>query len=174
MTHAWQFAAHPWLRPYMEESMQVLIDSVTSKAPAVTRFAAFAGILPAQWRVMRQVQATMSVVEGYSNLVMNRLGSKLLPGFEQLEHAYRERSTGKSPLEVLIWKLTGLDLKLQQYKRGEAFCQAVVDKHGLAVLNRVWDGPDSMPRLNELGNPAAWYRRVGAPTPAALPVRSPR
>jgi len=32
MTHAWQFAAHPWLRSYMEESMKVLIDSVTRKA----------------------------------------------------------------------------------------------------------------------------------------------
>ena len=170
MTHAWQFAAHPWLRPFMEDSMRRLVDSVTNKGPAVTRFAAFAGVLPAQWRVMRQVQGTMSAVEGYSNLVMNRLGSKLLPGFEQLERAYRERSAGKSALEVLIWKLTGLDLKLQQYQRGEAFCQAVFEKHGLAVLNRVWDGPDSMPTLNELGNPEAWYRRTtGTRPPRARP-----
>ena len=33
MTHAWQFAAHPWLRPYMEESMRTLIESVTRKGP---------------------------------------------------------------------------------------------------------------------------------------------
>ena len=167
MTHAWQFAAHPWLRPFMEESMKRLVDSVTNKGPAVTRFAAFAGVLPAQWRVMRQVQGTMSVVEGYSNLVMNRLGTKLLPGFGQLEQAYRQRSSGKSALEVLIWKLTGLDLKLQQYQRGEAFCQAVFEKHGLAVLNRVWDGPDSMPALNELGNPEGWYRRTTGTRPPA-------
>jgi coenzyme F420 biosynthesis associated uncharacterized protein len=160
MTHAWQFAAHPWLRPYMEESMKVLIDSVTRKGNTVARFAAFAGVLPAQWRVMRHVQGTMSVIEGYSNLVMNQLGRKLLPGFDRLEQAYRERSSGKSALEVLIWKLTGLDLKLQQYKRGEAFCQAVFDRHGMEVLNRVWGGPESMPRLNELGNPEAWYRRI--------------
>src|SRR5438309_1973036 len=162
MTHAWQFAAHPWLRPYMEESMRVLIDSVTRNGNSVARFAAFAGVLPAQWRVMRQVQGTMSVIEGYSNLVMNQLGSKLLPGFETLERAYRARSSGKSPLEVLIWKLTGLDLKLQQYQRGEAFCRAVFDQHGIQILNRVWDGPDSMPRLNELANPGAWYRRTSA------------
>ncbi|HSS60623.1 MAG TPA: zinc-dependent metalloprotease [Candidatus Limnocylindrales bacterium] len=161
MTHAWQFAAHPWLRRYMEESMQVLVDSVTRRGPAFRRFAAFAGVLPAQWRVMRDVQATMSVVEGYSNLVMNRLGSKLLPGFDQLERAYRERSSGKSAIEVLIWKLTGLELKLQQYRSGEAFCQQVHDRYGLAVLNRVWDGPDWMPRLNELRNPEVWHRRVG-------------
>ena len=161
MTHAWQFAAHPWLRPWMEESMRLLIDSVATSRPAFTRFAAFAGVMPAQWRVMRRVQSTMSVVEGYSNLVMNQLGARLLPGFAQLENAYRERSSGKGALEMLVWKLTGLDLKLQQYRRGEAFCQAVYREHGLAVLNRAWDNAESMPRLNELGNPEAWVRRVG-------------
>jgi coenzyme F420 biosynthesis associated uncharacterized protein len=162
MTHAWQFAAHSWLRVFMEQSMQMLLDSVAKKGAHVARVAAFAGILPAQWRVMRQVQAVMSVVEGYSNLVMNELGSKLLPGFAELEKAYRERSSGKSALEQLIWRLTGLELKLQQYKRGEAFCRAVFDEHGLNVLNRVWDGPESMPSLGELGHSGVWYRRVGS------------
>src|SRR5439155_19618378 len=130
MTHAWQFAAHPWLRPYMEQSMKELIDSVTRKGPTVARFAAFAGVLPAQWRGMRRVQGAMSVIEGYSNLGMNQLGRKLLPGFDCLEHAYREGSSGKSAPEILVWELTGLDLKLQQYKRGEAFCQAVFEQQG--------------------------------------------
>ena len=160
LTHAWQFAAHPWLRGYMESSMRVLLNSVTKTTAPFARVAAFAGVLPSQWRVMRQVQGTMSVVEGYSNLVMNELGSKLLPGFEQLEVAYRDRSSGKSPLEVLIWKLTGLDLKLQQYRRGEAFCRAVFDEHGMKVLNLVWNSEAHMPRLEELAHPEAWYRRV--------------
>jgi coenzyme F420 biosynthesis associated uncharacterized protein len=162
MTHAWQFAAHSWLRPYMESSMRVLLDSVRKRAAPAARIAAFAGVLPAQWRVMRQVQGTMSVIEGYSNLVMNELGSKLLPGFELLEQAYRERSSGKSPLEVLIWKLTGLDLKLQQYTRGEAFCRAIYDRHGMKVLNLVWNSEAHMARLDELAHPDAWYQRVVA------------
>ena len=162
MTHAWQFAAHPWLRPYMESSMRVLIESVTKSAKPVARIAAFAGVLPAQWKVMRQVQGTMSVVEGYSNLVMNELGGKLLPGFDRLEEAYRKRSSGKSPLEVLIWKLTGLDLKLQQYRNGEAFCRAIFDQHGMKVLNLVWNSEAHMARLDELAHPNAWYRRVVA------------
>src|SRR2546421_4501473 len=138
MTHAWQFAAHPWLRPYMEESMRVLIDSVTRNGNTVARFAAFAGWLPAQWRVMRPVQGTMSGIEGYSNPGMNPLGRERLPGVEHLAPAYPKRSSGQSALQVLIWKLTGLDLKLQQYRRGEAFCQAVFDRHAREVLNRVW------------------------------------
>jgi coenzyme F420 biosynthesis associated uncharacterized protein len=160
MTHAWQFAAHPWLRGHMEQSMRVLLESVTQKASPAVRIAAFAGVLPAQWRVMRQMQGTMSLIEGYSNLVMNELGARLLPGFDQLEEAYRRRSSSKSLLDQLVWKFTGLDLKLQQYRRGEAFARAIYDAHGMDVLNLAWQGPDQMPRLEELAHPETWYRRV--------------
>jgi len=162
MTHAWQFAAHPWLKDYMEGSMRVLLESATKSAPPAARVAAFAGVLPSQWRVMRQMQGTMSFVEGYSNLVMNELGGKILPGFQSLEEAYRERGRSRSVVEILIWRLTGLDLKLQQYQRGEAFARAIYDAHGMDVLNRAWSGAESMPRLDELGEPEKWCRRVGA------------
>src|SRR3989442_6736279 len=113
MTHAWQFAAHPWLKDYMESSMRVLLESATKAGPAAARVAAFAGVLPAQWRVMRQMQGTMSFVEGYSNLVMNELGSKTLVGFDRLEDAYRARGRRRSVVEILVWRLPGLDLKPQ-------------------------------------------------------------
>ena len=160
MTHAWQFAAHPWLRGHMEQSMRVLLETVTQKTTPAVRIAAFAGVLPAQWKVMRQMQGTMSLIEGYSNLVMNELGARLLPGFAELEEAYRRRSSNKGVLDQLIWKLTGLDLKLQQYRRGEAFARAVFDAHGMKALNLAWKGPEQMPTLDELVKPEAWYRRV--------------
>jgi coenzyme F420 biosynthesis associated uncharacterized protein len=162
MTHAWQFAAHPWLRAHMEQSLKVILDSTSRKASPAARVAAFAGVLPAQWKVMRQMQGTMSLVEGYSNLVMNELGKQLLPGFERLEEAYRTRSTSKSVLDLLIWKLSGLDLKLQQYRRGEAFAKSVHDAHGMKALNLAWQGPRTMPGLDELSNPEGWYKRVTA------------
>ena len=167
MTHAWQFAAHPWLRGYMESSMRVLLESATRTASPAARVAAFAGVLPAQWRVMRQMQGAMSFVEGYSNLVMNELGSRILPGFEHLENAYRARGHGRSVVEILIWRLTGLELKLQQYQRGEAFARAVYDEYGMPVLNRAWASAEAMPRLEELGDAQRWYRRVIATSPGS-------
>ncbi|HET7467595.1 MAG TPA: zinc-dependent metalloprotease [Candidatus Dormibacteraeota bacterium] len=160
MTHAWQFAAHPWLKDYMESSVRVLLESVTKAGPPAARVAAFAGVLPAQWRVMRQMQGTMSFIEGYSNLVMNELGSRTLAAFEQLEDAYRARGQSRSMIEILIWRLTGLDLKLQQYQKGEAFARAVYHAHGMDVLNRAWDGAEAMPNLDELADHERWYRRV--------------
>ncbi len=117
-------------------------------------------MLPAQWRVMRQMQGTMSFVEGYSNLVMNELGSKTLASFDQLEEAYHARGRSRSVVEILIWRLTGLDLKLQQYRKGEAFAKAIYDAYGMDVLNRAWNAADSMPNLDELADPTRWYRRI--------------
>jgi uncharacterized protein (DUF2342 family) len=41
-----------------------------------------------------------------------------------------------------------------------------VDSHGIAVLNRVWESPDSLPSTAELRQPDAWVERI-ARLPAA-------
>jgi len=119
------------------------------------------------------MQATMSLIEGYSNLVMNQAGREALPAFERLEEAYRRRST-RSPLEAAFWKLTGLDLKLRQYREGEAFCRAVVERGGMAALNQAWESADSLPKPEELQNPDAWYERVASGRPAPARKRTGR
>ncbi len=30
----------------------------------------------------------------------------------------------------------------------------------MKALNLAWQGPEAMPRIEELANPGAWYRRV--------------
>ena len=164
LTHAWQFAAHPWLRKHLETSLRIILDAATAGGSPAARVAAFVGVVPAQWRVMRQMQGTMSFVEGYSNLVMNELGRKLLPRFDELETAYRARGRSRGMAEILIWRLTGLELKLEQYKKGEAFAKAVYDAHGMEVLNLAWTGPGTMPTIEELGDAESWYRRVARAT----------
>ncbi len=167
-THAWQFAAHPWLGQFMNDAVrELLAHGDASRGPALKRFVALTVGLPSQWATLRRVQAAMTLIEGYSNLVMNLAGRKRLDSFDKLEAAYQRRSGEKSALEVLFWKLTGLDLKLQQYQRGEAFSQAVYDKHGMQVLNLAWRSADDLPRLEELNRPDDWVRRVAGAQPAA-------
>src|SRR5258707_2315283 len=91
MTHAWQFAAHPWLRGHMESTMRVLLESATQTASPAARVAAFAGVLPAQWRGVRQKQRTRSFIEGYSHPRMNEQGGKLLLAFRHVATAYKTR-----------------------------------------------------------------------------------
>ncbi len=166
LTHAWQFSAHPWLQQHLNSMLSEVLAIAGPGAPnRLMRAMALSLGLPSQLGVLRRMQATMSMVEGYGNLVMNRVGRELLPSFERLKAAHEERTNRRSPLEILFWKVTGLDLKLQQYSRGERFCQQVVDAHGIEALNRAWESPEHLPTLPELANPEAWYRRVNRPAP---------
>jgi coenzyme F420 biosynthesis associated uncharacterized protein len=167
LTHAWQFAAHPWLRDHLNEQLRRLValavgarEGEEGRPPSLGTLLSLATGVPGQLALVRRVQATMSLVEGYGNLGMNLVGRSLLPGFDQLEDAYRRRSGQRSPLELLLWRVTGLELKLQQYRVGEAFASAVHERYGMATLNRAWETPDTLPSPEELRDPDRWYRRV--------------
>jgi coenzyme F420 biosynthesis associated uncharacterized protein len=172
LTHAWQFEAHPWLREHIGGLMsRMLMSELTGdpKAPKAPSPQAMVRALPSMVRkqldAVGTIQAVMSVCEGYSNYVMHQVGSRHLPDFDRLEQAFHERARQRSLLERLVLAVTGMNMKLRQYEIGERFAEAVVAEGGLALLNRVWDGPDRMPTLAELRQPRSWVARV-----AALPV----
>lgn len=178
LTHAWQFEAHPWLREHMGEMMRELLmeelvaqlersgegdagGARSARTSSLDLVRALPGQLRTQLRTVGRVQAVMSVCEGYSNYVMHRVGSRHLDHFEELEKAFHERSAQRSPLERLVFRVTGLSMKMRQYEMGERFAEAVVARGGLTLLNRVWEGPEHMPSLDELSHPERWVARVG-------------
>ena len=56
-------------------------------------------------------------------------------------------------------KLTGLDLKMEQYRLGEAFITEVANQRGHDFARRVWEGPNK-PSMAELRQPALWIERI--------------
>jgi uncharacterized protein (DUF2342 family) len=66
-------------------------------------------------------------------------------------------------------RLTGLDLKLEQYARGARFVAGVEAAGGPAALRRLWDGPDSLPREDEIDEPERWLRRVAGVVGGSTP-----
>ncbi len=63
-------------------------------------------------------------------------------------------------MERAILRITGLDLKMEQYARGERFVAAVERSAGPAGLRRLWESPETLPREGELERPERWIRRV--------------
>jgi coenzyme F420 biosynthesis associated uncharacterized protein len=159
-THAWQFQAHPWLIGHMNDALEQLLAVAGHRRRGAARLVGMTIGLPSQWATVRRMQATMSLIEGYSNLVMSLAGRRVLDSYDALDAAYRKRGDQKSPLEVLFWKVTGLDMKLEQYRRGEAFSRAVYEAHGMEVLNRAWESEANLPRPEELLRPEQWVARV--------------
>jgi uncharacterized protein (DUF2342 family) len=59
-----------------------------------------------------------------------------------------------------------MDLKMEQYKKGEAFVRAIADRRGSGALRRLWEGPETLPRDGEIEAPDRWIARVLDGSPA--------
>ncbi len=108
-----------------------------------------------QRALFTQMQATMCIVEGYSNHVMNAVGRELLPNYAMISRRFAQRLQQRSQADRLLAKLTGLDVKMEQYRLGEEF----IDR----VVQRAW--PQLRPsRLGRCGLPADDDRRFASPS----------
>ncbi|HEY8170070.1 MAG TPA: zinc-dependent metalloprotease [Candidatus Limnocylindria bacterium] len=171
-THAFEFEAHAWLRPYFADLVGSTMEQLASDSGGMMERLrqALAGggghwlermMTPGQRETFSRTQALMSLLEGYSNHVMNAAGARILPNFEEIHARFERRGERRGPVERAIMRLTGLDLKMEQYVAGERFAEAVIAARGRDFLNRVWSGPDALPSLEEIREPERWMARIG-------------
>jgi len=163
MTHAWEFKAHPWLQAYLEGLLKEVLVGRLGDGHRPTRLELFRTLtvgVGQQWKAISKLQAVMSLLEGYSNLVMNEVGRRELPHFALLEGAYRRRQEQRTPLERAFLRLTGLEMKMRQYVLGERFCREVRDAGGHDLLARVWEGPQWLPTMAEIQRPQLYIERA--------------
>jgi coenzyme F420 biosynthesis associated uncharacterized protein len=113
-----------------------------------------------QKRLFRETQAVMSLLEGFSDYVMDEVGAGLVPDVEKISARFHERRQRRSGFERAVLRLTGMDLKMEQYAKGERFVRAVADARGRAALTRLWDGPETLPTFEEISEPDRWIARV--------------
>ncbi len=163
MTHAWEFKAHPWLQAYLEGLLKEVLVGRLGDGHRPTRLELIRTLtvgVGQQWKAISKLQAVMSLLEGYSNLVMNEVGRRELPHFALLEGAYRRRQEQRTPLERAFLRLTGLEMKMRQYVIGERFCREVRDAGGKELLARVWEGPQWLPTIAEIQRPPLYIERA--------------
>jgi coenzyme F420 biosynthesis associated uncharacterized protein len=172
VTHAHEFEAHPWLQGHFASLVEDTVHTLAADAGGMLARLAQARngsghwmerlMTPAQREAFSRTQALMSLLEGASNHVMHEVGSRILPDFDALHEKFEGRHRRRGPLEQLVLRVTGLDLKLAQYADGERFAAAVVAASGRDGLARVWRGPEWLPTMDEIRDPAAWMARADA------------
>jgi coenzyme F420 biosynthesis associated uncharacterized protein len=181
-THAFEFEAHPWLRPYLASRLEAQLasfsrDTSTLGRDAVRRLgqALRAGegshwmerlMSDEQRRLFRETQTVMSLLEGFSDYVMDEVGRTLVPDVDRISARFHARRQNRSTVERAIMRITGMDLKMEQYRRGETFVSEIARTAGPAALRRLWDGPETLPRNGELEVPGLWVARVMDPATA--------
>jgi coenzyme F420 biosynthesis associated uncharacterized protein len=195
-THAFEFEGHPWLRPYLAERLERQLALFSRATSSLGRDALRALgrtlrgeangehwierlMTDEQLTLFRETQAVMSLLEGFSDYVMDEVGHGLVPGIERISGRFHERRTQRTAFERAVLRLTGMDLKLEQYRKGEAFVRAVAERRGRTALGAIWTSPATLPRYDEIDAPDRWIRRVldgvaSAPGPARDPSRTVR
>ncbi len=181
-THVVQFGSVPWLRDHIGSSTEEILSgafnsvSVSELARSARRLlnpdprrlvralragdwqSPFIGRRRAQ--LLRNLQATMTVVEGYSEHVMDALVADLDEPFADLRERFDRGRDQRGWLEALLSRLLGMEMKLRQYRLGKQFCDEVAERRGIETLNRVWAEPATLPRPSELEHPGRWLARV--------------
>ena len=115
---------------------------------------------PYQRQMLSRLQALMSLAEGYSNHVMNRVGERLLPSYAEIHERVEHRQANRSQIEELFLRLTGLKMKMEQYALGEKFAGRVADARDVAFLNLAWQAPEWLPTEAEIRDPDGWIARM--------------
>lgn len=177
VTHAVQFAATPWLREHLGRLVAELLaidedDGDGQRRPALdvgelvarARDGGLAMLLagPRRHQTLERIQATMALVEGHAEHVMDAAGAPLVPGLGELRAGLERRRSERSPLVSILDRLLGLELKLRQYREGKAFCDTVVAHDGPRALSRAFASPELLPSAAELADPLSWLARTRA------------
>ena len=176
-THRLQFTAVPWMRPYFLSLVSQLVEASASGEGRASRLAGElrraagrgrprldeSGVLgwlatPKQREALDRVQALMSFLEGHGHVVMDRIGGRLLVTQQRMARVLKARR--RDPRQAFWLRLTGLEMKMQQYEQGERFILAVERHGGFGALDRAWEGPDRLPTLAEIREPERWLQRV--------------
>ena len=180
-THRVQFTAVPWMRDHVRGLIGQFVDSTDldpdTLAQALTDgIGRFARVLRGdpelsiidvftndrQRAVIAQITGVMSLLEGHADVVMDGVGPQVVPSVEHIREKFERRREGTSPVDSLLRRLMGLDVKMRQYRDGAAFVRHVVDAVGMDGFNRVWESPQQLPAAEEILDPASWLRRVHA------------
>ena len=143
VAHAAEFGAAPWLPDHLESEMTAAVEKLAE------------GTLDRD--SLGRLDTTMTAVEGYAELVMDRAFDE---EYADLRDALDARRQGRGPLQRLVRRLLGLGMKRRQYERGKDFFEAVVEATDIETAGRAWESPETLPTDAELDEPGRWLDRV--------------
>ncbi len=180
-THVVQFECVAWLAPHLRDLAAGLIEGATAdldagalgrlgkelvRSPRDVIRALLRGEVarlvadPQRREQIDRLQATMSVIEGHAEHVMDAAAGDLGGELAELRNRLDQRRAERSGIGALLGRLLGMEAKLRQYEQGKAFCDAIVERAGPGALVTLWDSPEQLPSLAELEHPGRWLERT--------------
>ncbi|MGI9017306.1 MAG: zinc-dependent metalloprotease [Euzebya sp.] len=185
--HRRVFAGVPWLMPHVTSeigrfaaaaefdpsSLTEQMGGLSGLGPelltdpdALRRLAEEAGanVQPTdlQRQILARLQAVVSLVAGYADVMVRRAGQGKLTNLERIEEITVRRRGEQGPGEQFLTQLIGLDLRPSDVRAGQAFCTAVLAARGPTRLDVVWRDAAHLPTPAEIADPSRWLVRLAA------------
>ncbi|MCA0296419.1 MAG: zinc-dependent metalloprotease [Actinobacteria bacterium] len=162
-THRFQFGHAPWLRAHLLGLFSELLEGEELEFgwPRAGRPTSVRDLItnPAQREAFDQVTAVMSLMEGHADVMMDRVGTAVVPTYASIRRGFEARRDQRG-WGSWVRRLFGFDLKREQYRDGAEFCRQVIDAAGVPTLNRSFEAPGLLPTLAEIHDPQLWLHRI--------------
>jgi coenzyme F420 biosynthesis associated uncharacterized protein len=117
-------------------------------------------VTPEQKTIVDRIQATMTVLEGHGEFVMDELGDRLVPGHQHMHDTLRARRNAQGAAERLVQQLLGFRQKMDQYAMGEKFVRRLFERGGMDTVNQVFAAPSALPTMDEVRDPDRYLARA--------------
>ena len=115
---------------------------------------------PDQEPILSDLQRFAAVIEGYADVLVDRVGEDLIPSLSRIDEALRRHRVERGRAEAFVDRLLGLELGRDHYERGIDFCTGVVERAGTEGLNRLWVDEAMVPTAAEMDAPGLWLARI--------------
>lgn len=119
---------------------------------------------PQQRAMLPNLEALVSVIEGFVDHIMDTIGTTLMPAYPRITEAVRRHRVEIDRADRFVERILGLNLTQAQYDRGNAFIAGVLERAGDSGLDRLWLDATNLPTPAEVDAPGLWLARIDLPS----------
>jgi putative hydrolase len=173
------FAATPWLRQYLRDSIahygkgiRVDIQAISQQAEDVMNSSdidpsnpesmsiAFNSALsggmftpeetPQQKAALERIETVLALIEGWIDAVVTAAAGDRLPSIIKLRETQQRRRATNSPTQQLFATLVGLEVSPRKTREAITFWEQIAKLKDVQSRDQVWEDPVLLPTANQL------------------------
>jgi putative hydrolase len=116
---------------------------------------------PEQRGALRRLEATLALIEGWVQTVVDHAATDHLPAAAALRETMHRRRAVGGPAEQTFTSLVGLELRPRRLREAATLWTALTDQRDTSGRDELWSHPDLLPTVDDLDDPEGFAARTG-------------
>lgn len=177
------FAATPWLRQYVRDSIahygkgiRVDITAITQQAedamnsgaldpanPESMSLALSGGMFtpeetPQQCQALEKLETVLALIEGWIDAVVTKAAGDRLPSIIKLRETQQRRRATNSPTQQLFATLVGLEVSPRRTREAISFWEKIAELKDIQSRDQIWEEAVLLPTAHQLLDPEGFLK----------------